>query len=183
MNPFQKRAALRIAAVSMLLASIATPVAWFIAREMAEESVVSLAIEESGRLLHHYDSLDLNGPEAAEHAAVAAKAISGGMFDIAEIYNSKGHKLAESMTEEGAAVETALPPHAQPNYSTASYENLELATGQWLLRVFVPLRVSGTDKAGPLTGYFEGVRVVPQWQREQLFASSLTVALMVMVST
>lgn len=63
--------------------------------------------------------MTLNGPEATEHAAVAAKAISGGTFDIAEIYNSKGHKLAESMTEEGAAVETALLPHAQPNYTTA----------------------------------------------------------------
>lgn len=44
MNPFQQRAAIRIAAVSLLLASIASPASWFVAREKAEASVVSLAI-------------------------------------------------------------------------------------------------------------------------------------------
>lgn len=33
MNNFQKRTAIRIAAVSLLLASIASPVAWFVTRE------------------------------------------------------------------------------------------------------------------------------------------------------
>ena len=75
MNPFQKRTAIRIAAVSVLLASIASPASWFVARENAEESVVSLAIEESGRLLHHYGAIDLSGPDGGERAAIAAKAI------------------------------------------------------------------------------------------------------------
>lgn len=179
MNPFQKRTALRIAAVSILLASIASPASWFVARENAEESVVSLAIEESGRLLHHYDAIDLNGPDAGEHAAVAAKAISGGMFDIAEIYNGEGRKLAESLTGEGDAVESALPKHGKPSYSAASYESLELPSGQWALRVFVPLRASEKDKNLPISGYFEGVRVVPAWQHDQILRSALTVALMV----
>ena len=179
MNPFQKRTALRIAAVSLLLASLASPVAWFVARESAEESVVSLAIEESGRLLHHYDAIDLSGPQAAEHATVAAGAISGGMFDIAEIYNAQGHKLAESLTPEGHTVEATLPKHGAPSYTVASYENLKLIKDVWVLRVFVPLRDSATDMNSPITGYFEGVRVVPTWQREQIFTNSLTVALMV----
>ena len=179
MNPFQKRTALRIAAVSLLLASLASPVAWFVARESAEESVVSLAIEESGRLLHHYDAIDLSGPQAAAHATVAAGAISGGMFDIAEIYNAQGHKLAESLTPEGHTVEATLPKHGAPSYTVASYENLKLIKDVWVLRVFVPLRDSATDMNSPITGYFEGVRVVPTWQREQIFTNSLTVALMV----
>ena len=87
MNTFRKRTALRIAAVSLLLASLASPVAWLVARESAEESIVSLATEESGRLLHHYDAIDLSGPTAREHAANAAKTIAGGLFDIAEIYD------------------------------------------------------------------------------------------------
>jgi HD-GYP domain-containing protein (c-di-GMP phosphodiesterase class II) len=45
--------------------------------------------------------------------------------------------------------------------------------------VFVPLRDSVSNLALPITGYFEGVRVVPDWQRDQIFASSLTVAFMV----
>ena len=58
MNTFQKRTAIRIAAVSILLASLASPVAWLVARENAEEGIVSLATEESGRLLHQFDAID-----------------------------------------------------------------------------------------------------------------------------
>jgi HD-GYP domain-containing protein (c-di-GMP phosphodiesterase class II) len=179
MNPFQRRTAIRIATVSVVLASIASPAAWFVAREKAEESIVSLAIEESGRLLHHHNAINLNGPDAAEHAVIAAKSISGGLFDIAEIYDSKGKKLAESLTSDGDAVESALPNHGEPNYTAASYESMVLPGGQWVLRVFVPLRDSETDNKVPITGYFEGVRVVPAWEEKQIFASSLVVALMV----
>lgn len=183
MNPFQKRTAIRIAAVSIVLASIASPVAWFVAREKSEESIVSLAIEESGRLIDHYNATDLAGPDAVQHAALAAKTISGGLFDIAEIYDSKGRKLAEAMTKEGAAVEASLPHHDTPSYSVGSYDSFELPGKRWVLRVFVPLRSSTTDTSGPVTGYFEGVRVVPKWQEEQLFASSLAVALMVCLAS
>src|ERR1035437_8456548 len=106
MNTFQKRTAIRIAAVSIILASLASPIAWYVARESTEESIVSLAIEESGRLLHHFNAIDMNGPNAAEHAAIAAKTISGGMFDIVEIYDFRGRKLAESVTPDGYAVES-----------------------------------------------------------------------------
>ena len=179
MNSFQQRTAIRIAAVSIVLALVASPASWFVAREKAEESVVSLAIEESGRLLHHYDAIDLAGPDAAQHAAIAAKTIAGGLFDIAEIYDASGNKLAESLTAEGDAVESALPKHGRPAYTAASYESLQLPPGQWALRVFVPLRNSATDMQAPITGYFEGVRIVPTWQEQQIFAASLTVALMV----
>ncbi|MDD5177096.1 MAG: HD domain-containing protein [Sterolibacterium sp.] len=178
-NPFKKRTAMRIAGVSILLASIASPVSWFVARESAEESIVSLAIEESGRLLHHHNAIDLSGPGAAEHATDAARTISGGLFDIAEIYDAKGIKLAEAMTKEGEAVESSLPKHRMPNYTAASYESLKLPGMPWVLRVFVPLRNSATDTSLPITGYFEGIRVVPEWQMEQIFTSSLAVAVMV----
>lgn len=183
MNSFQKRTAIQIGSVSILLASLASPLAWFVQRENSEESVVALAIEESGRLLHHYDAIELSGPSATEHAALAAKTISGGMFDIAEIYNAKGVKLAESLTKEGATIEAVLPKHGSPAYRESSYESLRLAGDVWALRVFVPLRNSSTDMSLPITGYFEGVRVVPQWQRDQIFSSSLTVALMVCLAS
>lgn len=183
MNPFQKRTAIRIAAVSVLLASIASPLSWFVAREGEENAMVFLAIEESGRMLQHHNAVNLTGPDAAEHATVAAKTISGGLFDIAEIYNSNGRKLAESMTDEGAAIESFLPKHGTPSYSVAAYESLELPGKRWILRVFVPLRSSAADTIGPITGYFEGVRVVPAWQQEHIFASSLNVALMVCLAS
>lgn len=183
MNTFQKRAALRIAAVSVVLAGLASPVAWYVAREHAEEGIVSLAIEESGRLLHHFNAIDMNGPNAAEHAAIAAKTISGGMFDIVEIYNVNGKKLAESVTEDGHSVEASLPHHGAPNYKLAFYQGIKLAKGIWVLRVFVPLRDSATDMSRPITGYFEGVRVMPPWQQAQIFNSSLIVALMVTLAS
>jgi HD-GYP domain-containing protein (c-di-GMP phosphodiesterase class II) len=183
MNASNKRAAWRIATVSLLLASLASPLAWWVARESAEASTVSLAIEESGRLLHHFNAIDLNGPEASAHAKAAAKTIVGGLFDIAEIYDSQGRKLAEASTAQGQAVEAALPQHSVPGYATESYESLRLPDGNWLMRVFVPLYAtrtgSDTKSATTITGYFEGVRVVPEWQRKQLFASSMTVAVMV----
>jgi len=183
MNIFQKRTAIQIASVSILLASFASPVAWFVERERSEEGIVSLAIEESGRLLHHYDAIDMSGPNAVEHATIAAKTISGGMFDIAEIYDAKGEKLAESLTNEGEAIESSLPKHGKPAYSTSSYESLRLTGDAWVLRVFVPLRNSATDLSLPITGYFEGVRVVPEWQRNQILERSLTVAFMVCMAS
>lgn len=180
MNLFQKRTALRIAAVSLLLASVASPVAWFVAREAAEESIVSLAIEES-RKLHR--TIDLSGSQASEHAEMVAKTISGRLFDIAEIYNSQGVKLAESMTDAGKAVEAFLPKHDQPNFRFATYESLKVPDKPWALRVFIPLHASENDASGPITGYFEGVRVVPDWQKEQIFVSSLIAAIMVCLAS
>lgn len=178
MNPFQKRTALRIAATSILMAAIASPVAWFVALENAEEGIVSLAMEESDGLLRHFDAINLNTESSSQHAKSAAKAISGGLFDIAEIYDSKGLKLAEEMTAEGEAIESSLPHHEAPGYVTSSYESIRLPGDHWVLRVFVPLRAAEKDRTGPVSGYFEGVRVVPDWQREQLFFSSLMAALM-----
>ena len=179
MDAFQKRTAIRIAMVSVLLASLASPVAWMVARESAEESVVALANEESGRLLHRFDAIELSGPEAETHAKAAAYAIAGGLFDIAEIYDMQGRKLAESLTADGEAVEAKLPPHEAPRYTTASYESIKPTPDMWLLRVFVPLRSSATDLSAPITGYFEGVRVIPKWQQDQIFNNSLVMALMV----
>jgi len=179
MNSFQKRTALRIAAVSLFLACLASPIAWYVARESAEQAIVSLAIEESGRMLHRYDAFNLVGPEAVAHAQEAAKTISGGMFDIVEIYDSEGKKLAGATTTEGRAVESLLPHHGKPDYPEAFYRGTKLDKGVWALRVFVPLRATTTDLTLPITGYFEGVRVMPQWQQDQIFSSALTAAFMV----
>jgi HD-GYP domain-containing protein (c-di-GMP phosphodiesterase class II) len=154
-----------------------------VSREAEEDGIVALAIEESGRLLRHHDAIDLTGPDATEHATNAARTISGGLFDIAEIYRGDGHKLAESLTRDGEAVEAALPKHGAPAYAAASYESIELPGGRWALRVFVPLRSSASDRSGPITGYFEGVRVVPAWQQDHIFKSSLSVALMVCLAS
>ena len=142
MNTFNKRTAWRIAAVSLLLASLASPVAWFVARENAEDCIVSLAIEESGRLSRHHDALNLNNAGGADHAAVAAKTIVGGFFDIVEIYDSKGRKLAESLTDEGHAVESSLDKHGSPNLEKDTGSHFDPA----VMAVFSPMARATFDR-------------------------------------
>lgn len=180
MNPFNQRTAVRIAAVSILLAALASPIAWFVARENAEENTVSLAMEESRRLLGFFDALALDDSVARARAVEAAHTIVGGLFDIAEIYDRNGEKLTEAMTAQGEAVEAKVPSHGRPDYSTASYQSLKLPDGRWVMRVFVPLR---TKADGRINGYFEGVRVVPTWQLEQIAANALSAALMVVLAS
>lgn len=180
MNQFNRRTAVRIAAVSILLAALASPIAWFVARESAEENTVSLAMEESRRLLGFFDALALEDSVAKARAVEAVRTIVGGLFDIAEIYDRNGEKLTEAMTAQGEAVEAKVPSHGRPDYSEASYQSLKLPDGGWVMRVFVPLR---TEADGRINGYFEGVRVVPTWQREQIAANALSAALMVVLAS
>jgi len=143
-----------------------------------------MAIDESGRMLYHFSAVNLTGPDAAEHAMMVAKSMSGSLFDIAEIYGGKGNKLAESRSGEGDAIVPLLPKRrGSPNYTAASYQTIKFPVGRWGLRVSFPLRGSATDANGPITGYFEGIRVVPTWQQKQIYASALTVALMVCLAS
>lgn len=175
MNTFERRTAIRIALVSLLIAAVAGPVAWFTAREHAEESIVSLAMEESTNLLHHFDALHADRQQAFTGAA---QAITETLFDIAEIYDAEGHKLAEALSKDGEAIEAQLPHHGQPRYQATSYDSLTLAGDQWLLRVFIPLKKPDASGNEEISGYFEGVRVVPEWQKKQIRSSSLVMALM-----
>jgi HD-GYP domain-containing protein (c-di-GMP phosphodiesterase class II) len=174
---------MRIAVVSVLTAAIASPLAWFVALKTTEKNIVALAVEESRRLFRHHDATGLVGPEASQHAATAAMTISGGLFDIAEIYDRHGAKLAEASTPAGVAVEEVLPPHLAPGYRESTYESLHVDGDRWVLRVFVPLRNVENDADGPVTGYFEGVRVVPEWQKSQIVGSSLQIAAMVCLAS
>lgn len=173
MTPFNKLAAQRIALVSLVLACLIAPIAWFSSTETAEEDIVSLAMEESRRFLRYFDSMELGAPDAKHKAESAVKLLSGGLFDIAELYDNKGKKLAESMTETGEIVEKLLPKHNRPAYTAASYESVRI-NGFWTLRVFIPLQASAN---GPITGYFEGVRIIPEWQRNQLENSAIKAGL------
>ena len=189
MNSFRKKVAIRIAMVSVVLASLTSPISWYVSLDNYEKSSVSLAIEESHRLLRHHDALGLSGPDAVQRAAEAARAISGGLFDIAEIYDSNGIKLAESFTKKGELVEKLLPGHAVPTSQAAAYESIKLKEDYWVLRIFVPLHDTGPGESGEsgydgaITGYFEGVRVIPEWQRNQMIANSMVITLVVCLAS
>ncbi len=61
------------------------------------------------------------------------------------------------------------------NYVQPFYESVRLDE-QWVLRVFIPLRAEGD---GAISAYFEGVRLVPDWQRAEMLDNALVVALLV----
>ena len=180
MKTFQRKTAGRIAAVTLLMAACASPLAWLVSRENAEQEVVAFAQEESQRVLMVQGSLQLDGPAALVQAQKAAQLLTGGLFEIAEIYDTQGHKLAESVTEAGEVLEKQLPGHGVPQYTKPFYENLTLPHGEWALRVFVPLRVTAT---GPINGYFEGVRIIPAWQNRQISSDAFIVSLMVCLAS
>lgn len=120
--------------------------------------MVSLAMEESRHILADRDSFSLPAEQQLpRRAQEAALAITGALFDIAEIYDADGRKLAEASTPLGERIEPLLPKHHRPAYQQASYESLQSAQHEWILRIFVPLE----DNQGAIVGYFEGVRVVP----------------------
>jgi hypothetical protein len=64
MNHFRMRAAMRNATVGAVPAVFASTVVWSVARENAEESIVSLAKEKSQRMLFQYQDMDLSGVDA-----------------------------------------------------------------------------------------------------------------------
>ncbi|SEQ12931.1 HD domain-containing protein [Amphritea atlantica] len=179
---FERRTAVLISLVSVILVSITSPIAWYVATEEAESAIVSLANEETERLLAYYHVLDFSNEISREGAQQAADILAGGFFDIAELYGASGEKLAEAMTPSGAKVEDQLTKHAMPVYMESSYESMKLPDGDWVLRVFVPLHFvkSGSES---LAGYFEGVRIVPDWQRRQITTTAFTAALMVALAS
>ena len=178
MLSFKQKLALRIAAVSLLLAGIASPVAWLVSRENAQETIAAFAMEESRRLLLR-DAFRLDGPDAAAHALAAAQTLTGGLFDIAKIYRADGTKLAEELTPTGTAVENDLARHGAPSYQSPFHESQHISAERWVLRVFLPLRADNQA----LSGYFEGVRLIPAWQREQILSTALNTALMVALAS
>lgn len=171
----KKNIAARIGIASFVMAALASPIAWVIARENAEEQLVAFAEEESRRVIAFHGDSQNATRSARESALAAASVLVGGIFEIAEIYAETGEKLAEKHTPLGEQVEPSLPKHLTPNYEKSYYESHHFAEKRWAIRVFVPLK----NTNGSRNGYFEGVRVVPDWQHDQILHDALIAALMV----
>jgi HD-GYP domain-containing protein (c-di-GMP phosphodiesterase class II) len=170
---FSKRGvAVRIGLVSIIMAAVASPVAWFIAREAAEEQLVAFAGEESKRVIAAHGNAEAAMRSPQDTAAEAASVLIGGIFEIAEIYDQSGAKLAEKLTTTGEQVEPSLPKHGRPAYQQAFYESIRV-NGLETVRVFVPLR----NAKGVPNGFFEGVRIIPDWQHQQMLDDALMTAL------
>lgn len=168
---FAQRALKRVVVSGFIISIVAGAAGWKIAKESAEQETVHLALEVSQSIVSHFDIV--NAP--VEDLVFKAKQVTDNLvldwFDIAELYDKNGAKISESITEAGELIESALPHHKSPSYLEASYQSLTL-NDDWALRTFVPVKNNGQ-----IWGYLEGVRMVPEWQREDIRNFSLLLAL------
>lgn len=182
MNSLRKRTAIRIAAVSIVLADRGSA---RLARraEHAEEATVSACNQETRRLLGRFDAVE---PSSRTPKSMPPKQPT--LFQVAFSTSSRSRaprapKKRCNNVRRGQDHRKSAPETRSSNYTSASYLSVKLEDNQWIVRIFVPLRASPDSKTGRITGYFEGVRVVPDWQRQQMISNALSAALMVVLAS
>lgn len=173
---YNQKAAIRITIITLCVSMFFGTMSWFFAKEKAEENAVAIATEESQRLIQHFTTSEQGIVLTRQTAKIAADAIIGGLFDIAEIYSSSGDKLAEALTEKGELIEDQLPKHISPDYDKNHYESFYTTEDEWVLRIFVPLYTSAQEIEQ--IGYFEGVRVVSSWEVSSIQMTAFFSAIM-----
>ncbi len=171
-NCFKKKIATRISILSLLIAIILSPIAWYVSLERAEENIVGFAVEESKKLLANNHFFVGDASQAEINSVV--KSLTGDLFDIAEVYDASGNKLAASSTRLGEEMESLLPKHNRPSNDNSKYEKYSLPNNQHVMSVFVPLRNNNE-----IIGYFEGVRFIPAWQDKLVTEDAVESSLMV----
>ena len=154
------------------------PLTWWLSREKAEETIVSMAMEEARGLMRQ-SPFELDGENTIMHANAAAQALVGGLFDIVEIYSAQGIKIAEALTATGKEIESTIDLHGPPRYTSASYESQYISDNKWVIRVFVPIFIKNNSNHSIIQGYIEGVRLIPDWQRSDIRNDAFQVAIMV----
>jgi HD-GYP domain-containing protein (c-di-GMP phosphodiesterase class II) len=173
MLPFHRKLALGTAGVALAVAALAALATGFIAYDRAEDTLVAQATEDTLRLLRH-DTFRPEGTQATRNAQAAAQALAASHFDIVQIYTTGGLLMAEQFSADGRALEAELPASGNRRYAQPWFERRWLPGRRAVLRLFIPLRGEGQA----LTGYVEGVRLVPDWQRARMLADARRVALL-----
>lgn len=177
MTSFNRKLASTVGGTALLLAALALVPVWWLAREHAEDTFVSLAVEETRRLMQQ-EAFRPTSPQAPQQALAAAQALSGSQFDIVDIYNAAGSLLAHAATPAGRALEQEIAPAGPPSYRFPYFESRRLPGERGLWRVFVPL----LDGQQTVVGYVEGARLLPPSQRAQIEAEAWRVTLWVMLA-
>lgn len=177
MQAYSRKLAFRIAAVSLAVAGLAGVAAGLLAQDESEDTMVTQAVADAQRLLSQ-DAYRPVGMLATRNAQAAAQALTATHFDTVQIYTAGGLLMAEQRSPTGRALGSELPAsegNGARAYTQPWYERRWLPDGRPLLRVFLPLRGDGQD----LMGYFEGARLVPDWQRRRLEADARRIGLLV----
>jgi HD-GYP domain-containing protein (c-di-GMP phosphodiesterase class II) len=167
MLPFHRKLALGTAGVALVVAALAGLAAGFLAHDRAENTLVAQATEDTQRLLRQ-EAYRPEGVQATRNAQAAAQTLAAGYYDIAQIYTAGGLLMAEQFSADGRALDAELPPGGARAYTQPWFERRWLPGRRAVLRVFIPLRGEGQV----LSGYFEGARLVPEWQRQRMLADA-----------
>jgi len=165
--PFHRKLALGTAGVALVVATLAGLAAGFIAHDKAEDTLVAQATEDTQRLLRQ-EAYRPEGVLATRNAQAAAQALAASYFDIAQIYTAGGLLMAEQFSADGRALDAELPPRSARNYTQPWFERRWLPGRRPVLLLFIPLRSEGQA----LAAYFEGARLVPDWQRARMLADA-----------
>lgn len=163
---YRRRVALRIAAVCVIVGALFAGAAWWYAVERLEADTVAAATEEARRLITPLSQA--RGEATLRTLAQTWAASMTGGFDIVEIYDAHGTRLAEHMTEAGHRLEPLLPAHARPTGTQAVYESVRLPSGEWLLRVFAPLYPPSGAPGASHIGTVEAVRLMAPHAEAQI---------------
>ena len=174
MQSYSRKLALRLGAVSLAVAALTGIAAGLIAQDKGEDTLMAQAVDDAQHLLRH-EAYRPEGAQATRNALAATQALAAAHYDMAQLYTPGGLLLAEQFSAAGRALEAELPrPPSARGYTQPWFERRWLPGRRPVLRVFIPLR--GEDQA--LTGYFEGARLVPDWQQARLAADAWRVGLL-----
>lgn len=171
---FARRALQRIILTGLLISLGAGSIAWFMAVENAERESVDLAMDVTRDTIKHFGLVMAEAGQLGSVAKQVSQSLALDWFDIVELYDVEGNKLAESLTDSGLKIEDELPHHDAPDSLEPSYESVTTSDDDWVLRIFVPIQ----SPSSAVWGYMEGVRVVPAWQQADIRHYSLMVALL-----
>lgn len=163
MLPFHRKLALGITGVALAVAALAGLATGFMAHDKSEDALVAQITEDTLRLLRQ-EAFRPEGPQATRNAQTAVQALAASHFDIAQVYTSGGLLMAEHFSADGRALDAELPVQRARSYTQSWYERRWLPGRRPAQRVFIPLRGEGQV----LSGYFEGARLVPDWERQRM---------------
>lgn len=167
----------------LLLSILMGAVVYFVETGKVDDFVVNLAVEESGSFLH--DTVDyLNSPDPAHHTLLRKRGeehIRKGHFIALALYNRDRQKIMVAIRPGLDA--SVMEPHKEDwrKADRVEYKTLYIER-RFAVHVFVPLR----DRAGIITGYFEGIYQVDRKTMSDIqgrIATSLFLVVLVVLAT
>ena len=182
MPSFNKKIALRIGLVSILLAITMGYLAWLQAFNAAGDLNKGLTIETADRLMKKDGPFSSEFYLFHEEAGIAANyLVRYGIFDVVEIYDVDWNKLAEYGDTPSETEHSMMGLHhiKQPGLNNTTSDTQKLSDGRRVINTITPLTSNGKDAKNQVIGYLETLSIIPQWREAQLREVALQTSIMV----